>query len=157
MIGANMAFRRSIVGAGRFDVRLGAGALGAMEESLLFVQLRSAGARAVYVPDAVVVHHFDPDRLRPSAFLERAYVQGRGEGWMQWNWYANKHSVRSHLRWLKVELQLFRRGGRRRLAGDVADLELVRTVGHRRAYAYSRWIARERPIESRPTAERGRT
>ena len=151
VVGANWAFRRSALGTRSFDVRLGYGALGSMEETLLYEQMRSAGARAVFVADAVVVHHVNPDRLRPEALLDRAYDQGRGDGWMHWNWNAGKYSIRSYLRWLKVEVELLRKGGRRRLAGELGDLELVRVIGHWRGYARTRWISRDRPLRSRTT------
>jgi glycosyltransferase involved in cell wall biosynthesis len=146
LVGANMAFRRVVVDGLEFDERLGAGALGAMEESLFFEQLLTRGARASFVPGAVVVHHFDPSRLSPQAFVRRAYVQGRGEGWMHWNWGAAGYTPRSYLRWLRLELHLARSGGIRHLAGSPDDLALVREIGRRREYTASRWGRRDTPV-----------
>ena len=146
VVGANMAFRRAALSDLTFDVRLGAGALGCMEESLVFEQMRSRGAVATFVGDAVIVHHFDPLRLEPKSFVQRAYVQGRGEGWMHWNWGRAGHTRRSYARWLRLELKLLAGGSQRRLAGSAADLSFVREIGRRREYARSRWLRRDEPV-----------
>ena len=71
---------------------------------------------------------------------------------MHWNWHAGTLPPRDYLRWLKNELVLLRKGGRRRLAGEIGDLEFVRVVGHFRGYARTRWIARDRPLRTTTTA-----
>lgn len=41
--------------------------------------LRAAGARAQWVPDALVVHELPASRLRPGWLLRRAWLQGRSD------------------------------------------------------------------------------
>lgn len=56
-IGANMAFRRARLDWKVFDERMGRGApLEGMEEHHAFVGLVARGQKAVYLPDAVVIH-----------------------------------------------------------------------------------------------------
>jgi glycosyltransferase involved in cell wall biosynthesis len=68
-----------------FDVRLGAGALGFYEETLLLLQLTEAGGRALFVGDVPAVNHIDSDRLTPQAWERRARDAGIGEGWLNHN------------------------------------------------------------------------
>ena len=44
--------------------------------------LRAAGARARWVPGAVVVHELPPERLHRRWVLRRAYLQGRYDWWV---------------------------------------------------------------------------
>ena len=137
-----MALRADALAGARFDVRLGPGALGFMEETLLYEQLRARGARSVFVPEAAVVHHFNSVRLDGASFVRRAYLQGRGEGWMFWQWGHQRYTLRNYAHWLRLELKLLQRGGQRRFIGTDDDLALVREIGRRREYTRTRWLTR---------------
>jgi glycosyltransferase involved in cell wall biosynthesis len=64
-LGANMAVRASVVGPAPFDPRLGhrGGTYFAFEEFALFHELRAAGGRFTYRPDAVVRHRILAERM----------------------------------------------------------------------------------------------
>lgn len=66
---------------GGFDTRLGPqpGRQIVGDDVRLVRDLRAAGARARWVPDAVVVHELPAERLRRSWLLKRAYLQGRSD------------------------------------------------------------------------------
>lgn len=138
-VGANMALRREVLDELSFDVRLGAGALGCMEESLLHLQMQQRAMPMAFAPEARVVHHFDADRLQPSALLERARVQGRGEGWLEWNWFGVRWPLRRHARWLKLELELATRD----ITADESGLGLTREIGEMRQYLRARYGLRD--------------
>jgi GT2 family glycosyltransferase len=62
----------------RFDEGLGLGpGRGISHEEVRFsIEVRRAGWRCWYAPDAVVRHHFDPSRIAWRAMLSRAYRAG---------------------------------------------------------------------------------
>ena len=77
LTGANMLVTRSAFArVGLFDERLGPGAAGASEDTELAARLRAAGERIGYIPDAIVYHAVEPDRLGASYF--RALHEARG-------------------------------------------------------------------------------
>jgi GT2 family glycosyltransferase len=77
LIGANMLVtRRAFARVGLFDERLGPGAAGASEDTELAARLRAGGERIGYVPDAIVYHAVEPDRLSAGYF--RALHESRG-------------------------------------------------------------------------------
>jgi GT2 family glycosyltransferase len=79
---ANAAFRtEQLRTLGGFDEVLGprAGAPMVNDDVDLCRRLVAAGARIVYVPDAVVVHDLPPSRLTRSYMIRRAYAQGRSD------------------------------------------------------------------------------
>ena len=77
LIGANMfVMRDTFARVGLFDERLGPGAAGASEDTELARRIRAAGGRIGYVPDAVVYHAVEPDRLSAVSF--RALHESRG-------------------------------------------------------------------------------
>ena len=81
---ANAAWRTHLLRAtGGFDPMLGPrdGVPIVNDDALLTRKFRVSGGRIRYVPDAIVVHEVPPARLRPLAFLRRAYYFGRSE-WM---------------------------------------------------------------------------
>jgi glycosyltransferase involved in cell wall biosynthesis len=83
IFGPNMAVRTSIFDAGhRFDPSIGpngsrAYAMGSETEFLLRVMAR--GARACYVPTAVVEHFVRASSMKPAWVIRRAVRAGRGE------------------------------------------------------------------------------
>jgi GT2 family glycosyltransferase len=86
-VGANMAFRRSILDrVGGFDPELGPGRLGLWEDTLFSLQLKLAGFKLGMAPDAQVEHHFDESRLKRPAFLSRARAEARSSAYVAWHW-----------------------------------------------------------------------
>ncbi len=93
--------------------------------------LRAAGARAMWVPEAVVVHELPGERLRPSWLLRRAYLQGRSDWRVDRPVLAGRRwgGARVAAGWLSGELRSRRREG---LRPDVAFhtlCDLARTGG----------------------------
>lgn len=87
MFGASMGFRRVVLErVPAFDPELGAGALGAGEETLFAWMLREAGFRVVGAFDATVVHVPADDRLRREAFLDSARRIGRSLTYIEYHW-----------------------------------------------------------------------
>lgn len=79
---ANAAFRADLMDrVGRFDPRLGPrGRVQLVSDDVgLSYALMRAGARLLWVPDAVVVHDLPASRLRRRWLLRRAYLQGRSD------------------------------------------------------------------------------
>jgi len=73
LVGANMACRRTALEAvDPLDERLGPGAAGFFEDTVLGWSLERAGYRKVFLPDVAVEHHFRPDRLTIKAFMSTA-------------------------------------------------------------------------------------
>lgn len=89
--------------------------------------LRGAGARAHWVPGAVVVHELPASRLRPGWVLRRAYLQGRSD------WRVDRaalggrraNGARVALSWLGGQLPRRRGAG----AGFHAACDVARTAG----------------------------
>jgi glucosyl-dolichyl phosphate glucuronosyltransferase len=79
---ANAAFDAdALARSGGFDPRLGPNAGRPFVDDDIDVcrKVVGAGGTIAYTPDAVVVHHLPPARLRPSYLLERMYAQGRSD------------------------------------------------------------------------------
>ena len=77
LIGANMLLWRSTFRrVGLFDERLGPGAAGFGDDCELANRIRRAGGRIGYIPDAVVYHHVDANRLSAEYF--RTFHARRG-------------------------------------------------------------------------------
>jgi GT2 family glycosyltransferase len=69
LYGCNMVVRRSAFDAvGRFDERLGPGASGLHEDGDLARRLQRAGLRIGYMPEVVVYHALELERLTPEYF-----------------------------------------------------------------------------------------
>ena len=80
-VGCNMAIHRSLVAAGDpFSVRLGhrGHRLLGGEDTEFFARLRSAGVGLGYVPDALISHPVEPERLALTYLLRRRYWEGYG-------------------------------------------------------------------------------
>ena len=87
MIGANMAFSRSVLSrVPAFDIELGAGALGFHEEFLFSQQIKKAGYKLGSAFDVQVEHHFDPARLTRESMITSAQKGGRSEGYLAHHW-----------------------------------------------------------------------
>ncbi len=89
LVGANMAFRRSVLGrVPGFDVEIGPGALGFHDDTLFAWQLGLAGFRLVAAPQqAWVEHHPTADRLTRGAMLDSAGKTGRSYAYLQHHWH----------------------------------------------------------------------
>ncbi len=86
-VGANMAISRAVLAkVPAFDEELGPGALGLWEDTLFSQQLRQAGFRLVMAEDAMVEHHFEPQRLTREAFVKRALSEARSSAYVAWHW-----------------------------------------------------------------------
>lgn len=78
LIGANMLVARATFArVGLFDERLGPGASGACEDTELAERIRGSGGRLGYIPDAIVFHAVDPDRLTVEYFRSLHASRGR--------------------------------------------------------------------------------
>jgi glycosyltransferase involved in cell wall biosynthesis len=87
MVGVNMAFHRRVLGrVPKFDVELGAGALGFGEESLFSLQLLAAGFEIVGALDIVVEHYFDLSRLTSETLADSARKMGRSHAFLFHHW-----------------------------------------------------------------------
>ena len=119
MFGASMGFRRSVrERVPAFDPELGAGAIGAGEETLFAWMLQAAGYRLTAAFDAPVVHVPSDDRLGRAAFLDSARRIGRSLTYIEYHWrhlprsawtHAGVPSPRLTLLLYRVRLALLRR------------------------------------------------
>lgn len=119
---------------GGFDPRLGPTGTSQIvgDDVQLVRSLRAAGARAVWVPSAVVVHELPPERLRPRWVLRRAYLQGRSD------WRVDRAALeRRAARGARVAASWWLQESRRRRAEGLrspgvafhAACDAARTVG----------------------------
>lgn len=92
MIGANMAFTKQVLSSvPGFDSELGPGALGLLDDYLFSAQVEAAGFPIAGAKDAIVVHHFEEERLTRQSFIQHAAKQGRSWAYMSHHWF---HSSR---------------------------------------------------------------
>lgn len=119
---------------GGFDPRLGPTGTSQLvgDDVHLVRALRAAGARARWVPQAVVVHELPPERLRPRWVLTRAYLQGRSD------WRVDRAELeRRAARGARVALSWWLQESRRRRVEGLrspavafhAACDAARTVG----------------------------
>ena len=87
LVGASMGFRRSVLErVPAFDPELGPGSLGFGDDTLFSWQLREAGHRLRRVPDALIMHHFEPSRLLHSQWLADARKRGHTSAYLLHHW-----------------------------------------------------------------------
>ena len=98
LISANMAVRASVCRAIPFDEELGPGQLGMADDVFFKYQMQAFGYRIAAAENAVVVHHFDPNRLRRPALLELARKNGRSHAYIWRHWHH------SEIGWLHLRL-----------------------------------------------------
>ena len=97
MVGANMAFSRSVLEkVPAFDEEVGPGALGLGEETLFSRQLLAAGYRLVTAFDAIVEHHFAAGRISLEPLMEKAKRLGLFDAYLAHHW---EHAVWPRPRW----------------------------------------------------------
>jgi succinoglycan biosynthesis protein ExoM len=135
LLTANLLTRTQLLrDIGGFDAALGPrpGAQLVADDDQLVRRLREAGARAHWVPHAVVVHELPAERLRRRWLLRRAYLQGRSD------WRLDRaelecrkaHGGRVALAWWTEQLQQRRTEGLRDPAVAFhAACDLARTLG----------------------------
>lgn len=145
LVGANLAMTRAAFSSvGPFDTELGPGALGFGDDGLFSLQLREAGNRLVAVPEAVVIHHFDPSRLSFGSLWTTAEKMGRSEAYIHYHW---QHDPWWRWQWLStsrhtLSLVVKRAFGGRAWTGSGVPqywmLPLVMAWGFYRQYALER-------------------
>ncbi len=144
--GPNMAFRRSIFEAGhRFDETIGpVGSNYAMGSEVEFVtRLSRTGYRAVYLPDATVVHQIRPEQFGQRWLCGRAFRSGRG--------VAAMYGMRGAASWFGVPRYLFRE-----VPETALRYALARLVGDPRtalAFRLAHWHARGKAYQFRLTRQ----
>ncbi len=107
MFGASMGFHRRVLDrVPGFDPELGAGALGAGEETLFAWMLNEAGYRLVAAFDAPVIHVPGEERLRRDEFLDTARRIGRSMSYIEYHWLHLSRSDWRHARIPSVRLTL---------------------------------------------------
>ena len=119
---------------GGFDPRLGPRGSTQLvgDDAQIVRSLRTAGARAAWVPDAVVVHELPESRLRPTWVLRRAWLQGRSDWLLDRDALSRRRAggARVALSWLTEQWRCRRAEGLR--SPDVAfhtACDLARTAG----------------------------
>jgi GT2 family glycosyltransferase len=128
LIGANMVVtRRAFERVGLFDERLGPGAAGASEDTELAARIRAAGDRIGYIPDAIVYHAVEPDRLNATYF--RTLHEARGRSRVYYKFREDRSP-------LSIALRIFPDVARAALGAAVTSLGAP-SESHRRALA--RW------------------
>jgi glycosyltransferase involved in cell wall biosynthesis len=94
MVGANMAFARSVLDVvPSFDVELGAGALGVGEETLFALQLGKAGLKIHRSSGPAAVHWFDEKRLSRCDWLRAAKCLGAANAYLDYHWRHESFSL----------------------------------------------------------------
>jgi len=97
MVGANMAFSRSILDrVPAFDEDLGPGAIGYGDDTLFSQQLKAAGCRLAAAFDAIVEHQFSEERLSAESWVRSAKALGQVDAYISHHW---DHAVWPHPRW----------------------------------------------------------
>lgn len=87
LVGASMGFHRSVLErVPAFDPELGPGALGFGDDTLFSRQLCKAGYRLGRSAGAMIVHHFEPSRLRHSQWLADARKRGQTSAYLLHHW-----------------------------------------------------------------------
>jgi glycosyltransferase involved in cell wall biosynthesis len=147
--GANFSFsKRVLKKVPQFDPELGPGQLGFWDDCLFSLQIRKAGFRLRFAPNAIVDHHFLEDRLLRSSFLERAYAEGKCRAYIAWHWdhlkvfpHPTLHTLRKRLR-LTI-LRIVRNKDCRRLEGAAGwEMNLLSQIGYFKQLAIEQQRAR---------------
>jgi glycosyltransferase involved in cell wall biosynthesis len=133
LVGANMALNRECLDwVGGFDPALGPGALGLSEEVLLELQIWAKGGRIRFVEGATTEHHFDPKRLKRSAWIRHAKTSGRSNAYIFHHWKRGTMSLLP-LRRIKKTIELWfctLSGLLRRKAGSPIDSREIALINY---------------------------
>ena len=85
--GANMSVLRSALqNIGGFDLELGPGITNGSEDTLVSWQLKQAGYSIEGALSVRVEHHFNPQRLYYSSWLNAARQKGRARAYLMYHW-----------------------------------------------------------------------
>jgi len=107
LVGANMALSRGVFEkVPGFDPEMGPGAIGHASDTLFSIQLQEAGFRIVAISNAVVEHHFQPDRLTRRAFQHQAAKRGEYNAYIAHHWHHvhfRLPRVRALREWLRLQ------------------------------------------------------
>jgi hypothetical protein len=129
-----------------FDTELGPGALGFGDEMLFSWQLLEAGYKIKGALQIEVEHHFEPDRLRRTSFLESARKRGQTQAYLDYHW--RHRSVESPRRKFALgQARLFYWRARRRKDCQQTEgcaqweLELFQRVHY-----FRRWLSEQRRL-----------
>lgn len=141
MIGANMAFSRSVLSrVPAFDEELGPGGIGFHDDGLFSAQLQEAGFVIFGNLDLVLEHYFEESRLKRSAWLSRAARGGRSDAYLDYHWYHK--NVTFHAGKILTDMaRLFRerwRSGFRNADEGCTEAEMV--LLRRLAYLRYYWM-----------------
>ena len=83
--GLNMAMRRStLLHQGGFDTRMDELTDNLADETELFLRLWKSHQELVYVPDSLVVHYLQPERLHWSSFQKRCRLIGHSHACLEY-------------------------------------------------------------------------
>jgi glycosyltransferase involved in cell wall biosynthesis len=94
LVGANMAIASEVFETiPRFDTSLGAGQLGAGEETLFAWQIHAAGFRIKTAFDVAVTHHIDTTRLSYEAWHQLAKKTGRSDAYRSFHWEHRRYAL----------------------------------------------------------------
>jgi glycosyltransferase involved in cell wall biosynthesis len=94
LVGANMAIASAVFESiPRFDTNLGAGQLGAGEETLFSWQMLAAGFNIKTAFDVAVTHHIDTTRLSREAWRELAKKMGRSDAYRSVHWRHRRYPL----------------------------------------------------------------
>jgi GT2 family glycosyltransferase len=104
-VGANMAFRKSVLGDLKFDTNLGrvGSTLLSGEEVEFQKELKRRGALFYYTPEAVVSHKIDEERLDPTWFLSRFAWQGVSDAKSDYDFKEIEFQLYSAAKTLKMD------------------------------------------------------
>lgn len=145
LVGANMAFHRRVLErVPAFDELLGAGprTLGFGEETLFTLQLRASGLRLMGLPEAIVEHHFDLDRLTNQRVVSIAKRMAASEAYLDWHFRgATKTPPSWSLFKSRVKRRLRELLGQHRSPGTLGKWE--RELGYQYWQSYWREYARQ--------------
>ena len=93
LVGANMAIAKSVFNTiPEFDSELGAGELGAGEETLFSLQMRQANFRITSAFETAVMHCPDSNRVSGEWFRRAAQTFGRSDAYISYHWKHRRHS-----------------------------------------------------------------
>ena len=99
MLGANCAFARVVLSkVPGYDVELGPGRLGFMEDVLFSWQLHQAGYKMGSAMNTAVEHHFEPNRMARASLIDRAMREGHSQA------YFDYHVLHGYSRFPRLRL-----------------------------------------------------
>ncbi len=109
LIGANMAIKSDVfLTIPLFDENLGPGRLGCNEDTLFSLQMKEAGLKIDWCPEALVEHHFKSSRLMRKSLQKACFEQGQCNAYLDFHW-SHSDQEPSSLAYMKARLGWLRR------------------------------------------------